>query len=289
MEPLFGSSGVTFLIHNHKCGGNSLERALIDTGTKYVKTDDIVIDSSSPIYRAVTEKKSVEPVLIFGHPDRVRQSNSHEKNANFFRDLYWNSRIICPSRRPILLTISWLEYTRTRLINFITGRAEQYNQNPESITKYKFLWQQYSGCAFNQAAENNFEHPHLDPKENVFRWIDVVSEHTIYHFIQSYNLFFPISGDIIRAVKSGTRKTLPIDGLISPEKFFIYDAERYSEVAVATLAKEIGPGFVDALTQSRLNASHKSLGSLSDSDLTELQGAQDRLCDLDSQIYARAV
>ena len=104
----------------------------------------------------------------------------------------------------------------------------------------------------------------------------------------SYNLFFPISGDIIRAVKSGTRKTLPIDNLISPEKFFIYDAERYSEVAVAT-PPEIGLGFVDALTQSRLSASHKSLGNLSDSDLTELPGAQDRLCDLDSQIYARAV
>ena len=188
METFFGNTGVTFLIHNHKCGGNSIERALIETGTRYVKTDDIVIDSSSPIYQAVTDKSSVEPVLIFGHPDRVRQSESHENNARFFRDLYWKSRVICPSRRPILLTISWLEYTRTRLMNLMIGVGEQYNQSPESIAKYKVLWEQYSGCRFNMAAANNFEHPYLDPKENVSRWIDVVSQNTIYLFIQSYNI-----------------------------------------------------------------------------------------------------
>lgn len=289
MKNSLSSTGITFLIHNHKCGGNSIEKALIETGIKYIKTDTISIDEDSPIYRRIMDERSPEPMLIFGHPDRIRQSENSEKNAEFFRHLYWTSRVICPSRRPISLTISWLEYVRVRLINFTMGREEKYNQNPDSVAKYRFLWEQYSGYQLEAAVANDFEHPYSSPAENVARWLRIVTDHTIYHFIQSYNLFFPINGEILAAAKNNVRRRLPLDRLIESGQFFIYDSQRYSKVAVQTLATEISPKFVDFLTLERLNISENSLGSLSEIELGNLQAEQDKVSDLDSQIYARAV
>jgi len=123
----------------------------------------------------------------------------------------------------------------------------------------------------------------------VRRWIDVACANRIYHFIQSYNLFFPQSNNIRLAIEQGKPFSLPVAHLVKSGQVFIYDSQCYSETATRYLASLLGDDFIAALSQASLNASVKSLSPLSAEELFALEQSLDKITDFDSQIYRAAV
>lgn len=289
MEPTHDTSGLVFFIHNHKCGGNSIQSALTATKTNYVTTDQISIDAKSELNDAILSGSSGHSFLIFGHPDQIKRSKEKRASMQFLSSLYSNAQIIFPSRRPISLMISWLEYTRTRLLKSSASRAARYDQNTQNNAAMAELWTLYSGQSFDLARACGFPHPCSMTYDNVRRWIDVASANRIYHFIQSYNLFFPQSNNIRLAIEQGKSFSLPVDPLVRTGRLFIYDCEHYSERANHYLASIFGDEFITALTQTNLNSSAKSLGMLTAAELSSLEQSLDEISDFDSQIYRAAV
>jgi hypothetical protein len=289
MKPNQDSSGLVFFIHNHKCGGNSIKSALIASKTKFISTDQICIDAKSDLNDQILGGSSGHPILIFGHPDQIRRSKEQRKSLDFLSNLYSNAHIIFPSRRPISLMISWLEYTRTRLLKSSAGAAARYHRNKNNEAAMAELWALYSGQSFDVAQACGFPHPFPMAFDNVKRWIDVASANRIYHFIQSYNLFFPQSNKIRLAVKERKPFSLPVERLIETGRIFIYDSQNYSETATRYLVSIFGDDFMAELTQASLNSSAKSLDRLAAGELLSLEQSLDEISDFDSQIFRAAV
>jgi len=186
MEPNKGSSGLVFFIHNHKCGGNSILSALTGTKTDFISTDQISVDTKSDVNDAILSGSAPDSLLIFGHPDQIRRSKDKRKSMEFLSSLYSHAHIIFPSRRPISLMISWLEYTRTRLFQSSENKTARFNQNAQNNVAMAEIWTLYSGQSIDVARACGFPHPFPTAYDNVRRWINVVSAKRIYHFIQSY-------------------------------------------------------------------------------------------------------
>lgn len=289
MEPTHDTSGLVFFIHNHKCSGNSIQSALTATNTNYVTTDQISIDAKSELNHAILSGSSGHSFLIFGHPDQIKRSKEKRASMQFLSSLYSNAQIIFPSRRPISLMISWLEYTRTRLLKSSASRAARYDQNTQNYAAMAELWTLYSGQSFDLARACGFPHPCSMTYDNVRRWIDVASANRIYHFIQSYNLFFPQSNGIQLAINQGKSFSLSVEHLVESGRIFIYDSQNYSETATRYLASLFGDEFISTLRQANLNSSAKSLGALTAAELSSLEQSLDEISDFDSQIYRAAV
>ena len=289
IEPYQKNAGLVFFIHNHKCGGNSIQSALIASKVKFIATDQIAVDTKSDLNDAILSGSSPHSFLIFGHPDQIQRSREKSKSAAFLSSLYSNARIIFPSRRPISLMISWLEYTRTRLLRSSSSIAARYHQNAHNNAAAAELWTLYSGQTLDVAQALDFPHPFPVAYDNVMRWINIASANRIYHFIQSYNLFFPQSNNIRLAIEQGASFSLPIKHLVETGRIFIYDSQYYSETATRYLASVFGDEFVAALTQASLNSSAKSLDTLSAEELSSLERNLDNISDFDSQIYRAAV
>jgi len=186
MEPNKGSSGLVFFIHNHKCGGNSVLSALTRTKTDFISTDQISVDAKSDLNDAILSGFSPDPLLIFGHPDQIRLSKDKHKSMEFLASLYSHAHIIFPSRRPISLMISWLEYTRTRLLQSSANKTARFNQNAQNNVAMAEIWTLYSGQSIDVARACDFPHSFPTAYDNVRSRINVVSAKRIYHFIQSY-------------------------------------------------------------------------------------------------------
>lgn len=289
MKPNHDSSGLVFFIHNHKCGGNSIQSALTATKTNYIATDQISIDAKSALNEAILSGSYGQSFLIFGHPDQIKRSKEKRVSTEFLSSLYSNAQIIFPSRRPISLMISWLEYTRTRLLKSSVSIAARYNQNTQNNAALAELWTLYSGQSLDLAQARGFPHPCSMAYDNVRRWIEVASANRIYHFIQSYNLFFPQSNSIRLAIEQGKSVSLPVDSLVKTGRIFIYDSQEYSETATHYLASIFGDEFITMLTKTNLNSSAKSLGMLTAAELSSLEQSLDGISDFDSQIYRAAV
>ena len=289
MEPNKGSSGLVFFIHNHKCGGNSILSALTGTKTDFISTDQISVDTKSDVNDAILSGSAPDSLLIFGHPDQIRRSKDKRKSMEFLSSLYSHAHIIFPSRRPISLMISWLEYTRTRLFQSSENKTARFDQNAQNNVAMAEIWTLYSGQSIDVARACGFPHPFPTAYDNVRRWIDVACANRIYHFIQSYNLFFPQSNNIRLAIEQGKPFSLPVAHLVKSGQVFIYDSQCYSETATRYLASLLGDDFIAALSQASLNASVKSLSPLSAEELFALEQSLDKITDFDSQIYRAAV
>jgi len=289
MEPNKERPSLVFFIHNHKCGGNSIQSALIGTKTDFISTQQISVDTKSALNDAILSGSSPDSLLIFGHPDQIQRSKNKRKSMEFLSSLYSHSHIIFPSRRPISLMISWLEYTRTRLLQSSASKGARFNQNTHNNAAMAEIWTLYSGQSIDVARACGFPHPFPTAYDNVRRWVDVASANRIYHFIQSYNLFFPQSNNIRLAIEQGKSFPLPVAHLVETGQLFIYDSQNYSETAMRYLASIFGDDFIAALTQASLNASAKSLNTLSAEELFALEQNLDKITDFDSQSYRAAV
>ena len=289
MKPTHNSSGLVFFIHNHKCGGNSIQSALTATKINYIATDQISIDAKSELNDAILNGYSGNSFLIFGHPDQIKRSKDKRISMEYLSSLYSNAHIIFPSRRPISLMISWLEYTRTRLLQSSTSMVTRYNQKTHNNSAMADLWTLYSGQSLDDAQACGFAYPFPMAYDNVKRWIEVASANRIYHFIQSYNLFFPQSNGIQLAINQGKSFSLSVEHLVESGRIFIYDSQNYSETATRYLASLFGDEFISTLRQANLNSSAKSLGALTAGELSSLEQSLDEISDFDSQIYRAAV
>jgi hypothetical protein len=280
-------SEIVFYIHNHKCGGHSIYKALEQSGQHFTWTGEIFVDAEDDLCQQVLQNKPAEKLLIFGHPDKINFSSDSEKTARFVNALYSHARIILPSRRPISVLISWLEYIRTRLIkSFINGA---HVENDTKLNSFLDIWLEYSGNSLEFHIKNGFPHPHISARKNLENWIEVSTSRARYHWLQTANLFFPQSGDIKIAIDAKITVNLPLEKMIKNKKLFIYCADTFSQPAQTQLAMEFGEEFVNAMRSLRLNASIPSIHRLDYVELVDLERKLASVTDLDSQIYQFAV
>lgn len=280
-------SNVTFFIHNHKCGGHSIRDALIETDTPFIWTYDIAIDQNSEFKQSILRGKSTERLLIFGHPDKIPPSIYDRETMLFLNSLYTCAKLIFPSRHPISLLVSWLEYIRTRLIDHFKEPTEA---NSKMIADFLRLWSVYSGDSEESSRAKDFSHPYDSAYKNIRRWIDASrDQRTVYHFNQSYNLFFPQRAALSEAINQGVRTPLPISRWVRSGKLFVYDSEQCSAIAMERLGSEVGELFAKRLARTRLNVSKKSLRPVSPDEWADLETYLATITDADLQIYRAAV
>lgn len=226
-----------------------------------------------------------EMILIQGHPDQLQFTGDNERDFDFVSNFFNRSKLILPSRNPVSLAISWLEFARTRLLEAKESSAEPTNK----IKAFRYLWSQYADVGDRGPSEDSLQHPFSEPIENVFKWIEVVAKNRTWLWGQSYNLFYPQWHKLEDAYDNQKRLNLGIPDLVAKRKVLIFDSQCYSNSALAELEAHLGKQFVKALEATKENVSLKSLPTLSLQEAYWVEKLMREICDFDFQIYEQAI
>ncbi len=272
-----------FIIGNHKCGTTAVAHAISEADIDAINTEEISVVNGLDVIFSVPSK--YKQAVIHGHPDAIQWSGNPERDHKFISQLFARSQIILPSKNPLAVAISWLEYVRTRLIQ---AETETLMSNA-TLKQFIQLWSQYSGLDVRDLAESGFPHPQSEAIDNVIKWIEVIAKNTVWIWGQSYNLFFPRWPELKDAFDERRALNLEIANLVKSKKVLIFDSQAYSEVALAKLEEALGDQFARTLKETRQNVSMKSLDSMKLSDAYWAERALREICNFDFQIFEQAV
>lgn len=274
-----------FVIGNHKCGTQAIRHALQAAEVPFIPTDRISVSEGLDAVVQKTGRINNKITVVQGHPSQIKFTGENETDFDFVNSLFNRSKLILPSRNPVTLAISWLEYSRTRLL----GAKEASAEHNKNIEAFRYRLSEYANIDYRDLSPDTFQHPYSEPIENILKWIEVVAKNSAWLWGQSCNLFYPKWPKLKEAYDKQKRLNLGIADLVASRKAFIFDSQCYSTSALAELEALLGKGFVEVLKVARRNVSLKSLPNLSRQDAYWVEKAMREICDFDFQIYEQAI
>lgn len=256
-----------FFMHTPKCGGTSVEKALIDSNIDFISTRDIDLNLNNGNFRKIIESET-DDWLVFGQTSDIR--NGNDEDSTRLRELLINrlhnssSQIILPAREPVQLIRSWLHDNKTRANKYILNKSasktiaiEQKLKPIEKLKVKEYIKTLCKICDCSSIPKEGFKLDPIQEEENLIKYMKVIMgyEYKIPAWSHTLQLFYNRRFDIIKMIKSDRLLRLKIDKDVNSGRIFIYDSEHYSASCKEKLNILLSKEFTEFLISTRANIS----------------------------------